>query len=257
MGADDEAGAPSRWWANACFSLVASAWNVDHDRVGLLAERAGGEFAVDGRERIVERIHEDAAHDIDDKHPAPLRATTRLAPRPGVPGGKVGGPDQARLPLDEDERLALVPDMIAERDDVGACVDEVLADLLGDAEAAGGVLAVDDDEVEAQVADQRRQVLGDRRSPGPSHHVAHEQKPHRPASSLRAGRSSPAPSRSDAAARRAAPPEQVPFPAPRSRRRSSAVFFPARASRRSWSRNKPFRSRSGSASGRRPRTARA
>ena len=40
---------------------------VDDHRVGLLAERAGGELAVDRGEGIVERIHEDAAHDVDDE----------------------------------------------------------------------------------------------------------------------------------------------------------------------------------------------
>ena len=55
---------------------------------------------------------------------------------------------QARRALDEDERLALVPGMIAERDGVGAGVDEVVVDRLGDAEAAGGVLAIDHDEIE-------------------------------------------------------------------------------------------------------------
>ena len=42
--------------------------------------------------------------------------------------------------------------MVAERDGIGAGVDQVLIDRLGDAEAAGGVLAVDDDEIELPVA---------------------------------------------------------------------------------------------------------
>ena len=62
--------------------------------------------------------------------------------------------DQPRRPLDEDERLALVPGMVAERDGVGAGADEVLIDRLGDAESAGGVLGVDDDEIELPVADR-------------------------------------------------------------------------------------------------------
>ena len=36
-----------------------------------------------------------------------------------------------------------------------------LIDRLGDAEAAGGVLAVDDDEIELPLGDQSRQALGD------------------------------------------------------------------------------------------------
>ena len=42
--------------------------DVHDDRVGIALERAGVEFALDRRERIVERIHEDAAHDVDHEH---------------------------------------------------------------------------------------------------------------------------------------------------------------------------------------------
>ncbi len=64
--------------------------------------------------------------------------------------------------------------MIAERDRVGAGVDEFLVDRLGDAEAAGGVLAIDDDEIERPVADHAGQMLGDGGAPGPADHVADE-----------------------------------------------------------------------------------
>ena len=47
-----------------------------------------------------------------------------------------------------------------------AGVDEILIDRLGDAEAAGGILAVDDDEIERPVADHARQMLGNRGAPG-------------------------------------------------------------------------------------------
>ena len=67
--------------------------------------------------------------------------------------------DEPRRPLDEHQRLLLVPGVIAERDRVGAGIDELLIDRLGDAEAAGGVLAVDDDEIEPPVAHQPRQPL--------------------------------------------------------------------------------------------------
>ena len=107
-------------------------------------------------ERIVERVHEHAAHHVDDEHRAPLAASNRLAPRPGVPGGIVGGADQARLALDEHQRLALVEGVVAERDRVDAGGEEFLADRLGDAEAAGGVLAVDDDEIEPPALAQGR-----------------------------------------------------------------------------------------------------
>jgi hypothetical protein len=64
--------------------------------------------------------------------------------------------------------------MVAERDRVGAGVDQFLVDRFGDAEAAGGVLAIDDDEIERPVADQPRQMLRDGGAPGPADHVTDE-----------------------------------------------------------------------------------
>ena len=49
--------------------------------------------------------------------------------------------------------------MIAQRDGIGAAVDEFLVDRLGDAEAAGRILAIDDDEIERPVADHAGQML--------------------------------------------------------------------------------------------------
>ncbi len=62
-----------------------------------------------------------------------------------------------RIALDEDERLLLVEGVIAERDGIGAGLDQLLHDRLGDAEAAGRVLAVDDDEIERIAAAQAGQ----------------------------------------------------------------------------------------------------
>ena len=78
----------------------------------------------------------------------PFLVSTSAAPRPGVPFGKFGGADQLRRALDEHQRLALIPGVIAERDGIGAGVEEFLIDRLGDAKTAGGILAIDDDEVE-------------------------------------------------------------------------------------------------------------
>ncbi len=73
----------------------------------------------------------------------------------GRAGGIVGGADQPRLPLDEDERFALVEGVVAKRHRVDARRQELFEDRLGEAEPAGGVLAVDDDEVELQRARRR------------------------------------------------------------------------------------------------------
>ena len=73
---------------------------------------------------------------------APLALSTSVAPRPGVPGGKIDRPDQARLALDEHQRLALIEGVIAERHRVDADGEEVFENRFGEAEAARGVLAV-------------------------------------------------------------------------------------------------------------------
>ena len=95
---------------------------------------------------------------------------------------KVGRPQEALLRGGEGQRLALVPDVIAGGHDVGAGLERVVEDILGDAEAAGGVLAVDDDEIEPEVRDQAGQPVPDRGAAGTAHHVAEEEKSHDAAS---------------------------------------------------------------------------
>ena len=87
---------------------------------------------------------------------APLAASMRLRAAARRARGIIGGADQARLALDEDQRLLLIEGVIAERDRVGAGGEKIVADRLGDAEAAGGVLAVDDDEIEPPARAQAR-----------------------------------------------------------------------------------------------------
>ena len=50
----------------------------------------------------------------------PLRPSKRLAPRPGVPGGMLIGPQQRRLARDVAQRVALVEGVVAQRHHVGA-----------------------------------------------------------------------------------------------------------------------------------------
>ena len=50
----------------------------------------------------------------------PSVACQTYDPAPGVPGGIVGRPEQPRRVVDELEHLALVPDVIAGRQDVNA-----------------------------------------------------------------------------------------------------------------------------------------
>ena len=152
---------------------------VDDDCIGLLAERAGGEFLLGGLERIVEiRVHEHPAHDVADEHARAVARDIEACAATRRALGIVGRPKETVLARGEGERLALVPDMIAGGHDIGAGRDRLAKDLFGDAEAAGRVLAVDDHEIQPEVGDQARQPFPDRRAACLAHHVAKKKKPH-------------------------------------------------------------------------------
>ena len=214
VGADDEAGAAVAEEADALFLARRLAVEVDHDRVCRLAERTGIEFAVEHREGIVERRHEDAADGVDNKRALAVlginqrSATARRAP------WVVRGADQLRRALDEHQRLALIPGVIAERDGIRSRVEEFLIDRLGDAKAAGGILAIDDDEVEGPVSDHAGQIFSDRGAPCPADHVTHEKN----TQSFSSGnRTLSFPLAHNPAPRRAAARERLLFPATRRR----------------------------------------
>ena len=95
-----------------------------------------------------------------------------------MPAGIIDRAKQLGRALDEDQRLLLVPGVVAAGDRVGAGVDEVLVDRLGDAEAAGGVLAIDGDEIEPPVAHQPGQTLEQDGAAAASHDVADEENAH-------------------------------------------------------------------------------
>ncbi len=63
-------------------------------------------------------------------------------------------PQEPLLPGGEHHGLALVEGVVAGRDGVGPGVDDGAQDVFRDAEPAGGVLAVDDDEIERVIGDE-------------------------------------------------------------------------------------------------------
>ena len=82
--------------------------------------------------------------------------------------------NELRRALNEHQRLALVPGMIAEGHCVCAGVEEFVEDRLGDTEAPGRVLAIDQHEIELPVAHQARQPFADNCTPRPADHVANK-----------------------------------------------------------------------------------
>ena len=152
--------------------------HVHDDRIRHLPERAGIELPVDRQEGIVERVHVEAAHDVDDEDALAGRRIDEVRAAPGRPCGVIDRSQKPRLALDEHEGLALVPGVIAERDRIGAGIQEIVADRLGDAEAAGRVLAVDDHAIEPPSLPQAGQTVDDRVAAWPSDHIAEKEKTH-------------------------------------------------------------------------------
>ena len=108
---------------------------------------------------------------------APFALSITDAPRPGRAGRVIGRPDEPGLALDEDERLALVEGVVAKRHRIDADGAEIVEDGFGEAEAAGGVLAVDDDEIEPPAGAQNRNLLEDGGAARPADDVANEEQP--------------------------------------------------------------------------------
>ena len=109
---------------------------------------------------------------------APFLASIIADAAAGGAGRIVDRPDEFRRALDENQRFLLVPGMIAERDGVGAGVEQFGVDRLGDAKAAGRVLAIDHDQIELPVANEPGQPLVDHGSPAAADNVADEQNAH-------------------------------------------------------------------------------
>ncbi len=82
------------------------------------------------------------------------------------------------MPLAEDHRLLLIPDVIAGGHYIGAGADRLEKDVFGDAEPAGCVLAIDDDEVELEIAHESREALPDGHAARLAHHIPQKQKSH-------------------------------------------------------------------------------
>ena len=88
------------------------------------------------------------------------------------------GPQQPGLDADVADRFLLVPDVIAGRHHVDAVREQVVADLARDAEAAGGVLGVDDHEVDAVPAHNRVEPGAHQIAPGAPDDIADKQDVH-------------------------------------------------------------------------------
>ncbi len=154
--------------------------HVHDHRVRALAQGAGGELALGRCEGAVEGVHEQPPHDQHHEHAPAVGRLVQIGapPRRARAEGVVRGPEEPRLALDVGQGLALVPGVVAERDAVDARAVDLLGGRLGDAEAAGRVLAVGHDEVEREPLAQLGQPSREPFAARAAHHVAEESQAH-------------------------------------------------------------------------------
>ena len=135
---------PSRCQPIATFSEVTSAWKSITKASARSASRSSSASTSANGERAA-RSWTSPIRLITQTRDPP--ASTITCPWPGLAGHEVRRPDDALGAIEVVVGIAVAVGVVAERDHVGADREQVLAGLLGDPEAAGGVLAVDDHQV--------------------------------------------------------------------------------------------------------------
>jgi hypothetical protein len=123
-------------------------------------------------------MHEDAAHDVGDEDAGTVAGIEQSGTAAGRPLRIVGRTQELVMAAGKSDGFLLVPDVIARRHHVGTGIDRFEEDVLGYAEAAGGVFAVDDHEVEFQVRYQTGEAIPDRRTSGLADHVTQKKQSH-------------------------------------------------------------------------------
>ena len=142
-------------------------------RLGRLVQQAVGVG-----ERVLDLLHVGAALEVDHGQ---LVAVERVVHAPAAPRDLVGAvverPQHPFARLEERVDLALVPDVVARRDDVNAGLEQRLGGRRREPHPAGDVLAVGGDEVDPPLVADPRQRLLDRDPPGLPDDVADHQDP--------------------------------------------------------------------------------
>src|SRR5580704_11229205 len=178
MGANHESGATIAEKSHCLFFARRLAMKIDDDSVGAAPKRTSRQFAVYCGERVVEWIHENARHRVHDQHASAVlgvdqrRAAARRARR------IIDRTNEPRRAFDENERLLLIPSMIAERDRIDADIDQFAIDSFGNAEAAGSILAIGHNQIELPVANEIGQPFVNERAAAASDNVANKKVAH-------------------------------------------------------------------------------
>ncbi len=152
--------------------------HVDEDDVGSFAQGTGGELRIHRGKRIVERIHESAAHRIDDENARARAGVEEANAAPRRTFGIIQRTENPVFIIDEAQDLALIEPMIARGEHVDAGCEQLVGNIARDAETASRVLAIGDDEVDVEPLAQRGELGGEHVAPWPADHIAYEENSH-------------------------------------------------------------------------------
>jgi len=130
---------------------------------------------VDRREGGRGRLHEQVARHVHDAERRAVLALEHAGPVARLGPEEVRGPDDELLLVEVGPDLAVAVGVVAERDHVDPGGEQLVRVLGRDADAAGGVLPVDDHEVERELLAQPGEELAQRAAPGGGDDVADEE----------------------------------------------------------------------------------
>jgi hypothetical protein len=151
---------------------------VEDDGIAIAAQAMRVQQLLDLLERIIERIHEQPPHQVDDADLLAFGGWEDAGALARRANREVERPQQARLVADVADRFFLVPDVVAGGDAVHASTEQIVTDFLGDTEATGGVLSVRHHEIDPVIALEARQALDHHIAPRPPYDVTAEQQTH-------------------------------------------------------------------------------
>jgi hypothetical protein len=185
VGADDGGDAAVEIPAEGYFFAGGFAVEVEEDDFGSGFAGDVAEEFVGLAEGVVAAGHEDATLEVHDGVALAGGKLALVEAKAGSADGVVGGAEDAAaagVGVGWDghvfEDLFFVPDVVAGGDDVGAQVEELVGDGGGEAEAAGGVFAVDDEEIDGVGFEDVREVFADDVAAGGAEDIADEEDIH-------------------------------------------------------------------------------
>ena len=136
--------------------LLARGFGVEVDHHDLRLATGFLDELVNDDERMHRHIKEQGALQIDNGNRGPVNGVCDRKPGPGA--AKVRGANDSIVRLEHGDQIALSPDVVAQRDNVGARGKQLARELGGQPDAVGRVLPVDDAEVDSQLLTEAGQM---------------------------------------------------------------------------------------------------